>query len=272
MKNILLAFDGFNFSNSTFEFVRKLNQIQRVLVTGVFVPQMDYSSSWGLSAAVAGAYVPYLEDEEINAIEENVARFEGLCKKNNINYRIHKDLYEFTLPELKKESRFADAMIISGDLFHKRFIETEQFDYVRDLLHTAECPVLVLPEDYHFPDQNILAYDGSEESVYAIKQFAYVFPGLTGNKSFLVYAENDNSDFPSKKNIVELANQHYHDLELYRLETDPKKFFSTWVKNERGCILITGSFSRSAISEIFRKSFASEIIRDHTIPVFIAHK
>ena len=56
MKKILLAFDGSNFSEGAFEFVRRLNDIQPLLVTGVFVPQVAYSnaSSYSPAAAFAG--------------------------------------------------------------------------------------------------------------------------------------------------------------------------------------------------------------------------
>jgi hypothetical protein len=275
MKKIILAFDGSNFSEGAFEFVRRLNEIQPILVTGVFVPQVALSnvSSYSPAAAFAGAYVPILDDEEGEVVEKNIARFESLCRKNGIRYRVHKEFIDFALPELKKESRFADVLLISGELFYKRFIELDHYDYLRDLLHVSECPVLVLPERYQFPVNNILAYDGSEEAVYALKQFAYLFPELAVNKTLLVYAqEKGEGGFPSRDYIVELATQHYKDLTFYKLDVNPRKYFNTWIKNENGSLLISGSFGRSAFSQIFKKSFVADIIRDHKVPVFIAHK
>lgn len=276
MKKILLAFDGSNFSEGAFEFVRRLNDIQPLLVTGVFVPQVAHSnaSSYSPAAAFAGAYVPLLDDEDTELIEKNIDRFEDLCQKHGIAYRVHKDFVDFALPELKKESRFADVLIISGELFYKRFIELDHYDYLRDLLHVSECPVLVLPEHYQFPVSNIVAYDGSEEAVYALKQFAYLFPELAVNKTLLVYAQDKdkNGRIPSKDYIIELAAQHYKDLTFYKLDMNPRKYFSTWIKNEKGSMLVSGSFGRSAFSQIFRKSFVADIIREHKVPVFIAHK
>jgi hypothetical protein len=276
MKKILLAFDGSNFSEGAFEFVRRLNNIQPVLVTGVFVPQVAYSngSNYSPAAAFAGAYVPVFDDEESEVIEKNIDRFKNLCQQNGIKYRVHKEFIDFALPELKKESRFADVLLISGELFYKRFIELDHYDYLRDLLHVSECPVLVLPEHYQFPVSNIIAYDGSEEAVYALKQFAYLFPELTDNKTLLVYAgdKEERNGFPSKDYIVELATQHYSDLTFYKLDMNPRKYFSTWIKNQKGSMLVSGSFGRSAFSQIFRKSFVADIIRDHKVPVFIAHK
>ena len=275
MKKIIIAIDGTNFSNGAFKFVRKLNEKAPVLVAGIFVPQVDYANLWSYSTAAASGplFVPLVEEEESKEVAKNIEKFQALCKKNNIACRVHKDFFDFVLPELKRESRFADVMVLSGELFYQHIIGAGQFDYMRNVLHNAECPVLIVPEHLEFPDTNIIAYDGSDEAVYAMKQFAYIFPEFASNKTVLVYAEKESEkDFPSRALISELATQHFTDLVFHKAELDPKKDFSEWVNEKKGAILVTGSFSRSAFSEAFRKSFVADIIREHKVPVFIAHK
>ncbi|MFL5808240.1 MAG: hypothetical protein ACJ749_01890, partial [Flavisolibacter sp.] len=65
--------------------------------------------------------------------------------------------------------------------------------------------------------------------------------------------------------------QHFMHLSFQKLDLDPKKYFNTWLKKEAGPILICGAHGRSAISQMFRKSFVTEVIEDHKLPVFIAH-
>jgi len=276
MKNILLAFDGTNFSEAVFEFVRRLNEASPVLAIGVFLPQVDYANLWSYTAAASAGtgvpYIPLIEEEESETIQKNIQHFEELCQKNGIAYRIHKDVFDFALPELKKESRFADVVILSGELFYKGVAYGNQFDYLRDALQSMESPVLIVPEHYQFPVNNILAYDGSEDSVYAIKQFAYIFPELALNPTVLVWAESEDEEFPSKAQIKELVTKHYKDVTLYRLDFMPKKHFSIWVNSKLGSILISGSFSRSIVSQLFKRSFVKNVIVNHEIPVFIAHK
>ena len=270
-----MAVDGTNFSEGAFEFIKNLNEKTPVLVAGIFVPQLDYANLWSYSytAAHGAPYIPLIEDEESEEVTENIAHFESLCRTNGIAYRVHKNFFDFALPELKRESRFADLMILSGELFYKHIAESSQFDYLRDVLHHSECPVLIVPEKYHFPDNNILAYDGSEESVFAIKQFAYIFPELARNKTLLVNAgEDDSREIPSKHLITELASQHFENLTIYKLDINPKKYFATWIEETERSIVVSGSFSRSSISEGFKKSFVFDIISDHQVPVFIAHK
>ncbi|HYM95517.1 MAG TPA: hypothetical protein VET23_15365, partial [Chitinophagaceae bacterium] len=123
-----------------------------------------------------------------------------------------------------------------------------------------------------FPSSNLLTYDGSEASVYAIKQFAYLFPEFTDNKTILIYIkEKGEKELPEQVSIEELAARHFKDLTLLRLEANPKKYFSSWLLENKGGILISGAFGRSALSRSFRKSFVTETIREHKLPVFIAH-
>lgn len=274
MKKILLAFDDANFSQGAFDFVKQLNKLQPVSLTGLFIPQTEYANLWSYAAAATGGvYVPLVEDEDIKAIEENIHKFENLCAKNSIKFKVRKDFFDLALPELKKESRFADVLVLSGELFFQDVMFETKIESLREASHNAECPVVVVPEHFKFPSTNILAYDGSESSVYAIKQFAYIFPELAKNPTLLVYAEGkEDKDFPAKDHINDLVSQHYPNLTFYRLEANPKKYFNAWINEREGTILISGSFSRSAFSQMFRQSFVAQIIREHHLPVFIAHK
>jgi nucleotide-binding universal stress UspA family protein len=41
---------------------------------------------------------------------------------------------------------------------------------------------------------------------------------------------------------------------------------------KRSALLVSGSYGRSGLSQLFKKSFVNEIIAEHRLPVFIAHK
>lgn len=274
MKKVLLAVDGTNFSAGAFDFVCKLNEKEPLLLTGVFVPQLDYADLWNYPVAVgAGAvYVPLTaNDAPDEALARQVALFEKSCQRRGIPYRVHADAEDYALPELKRESRFADVMIVGGESFYRNVAGINRTNFLTGLLHHAECPVMVVPEAAPFPQTNLLAYDGSEASVYAVKQFAYLFPHLAANKTVLVYAEEEgNRDFPYRNEIVELVNQHYPDLALYKLPH--KRYFNVWLSEHKGALLVCGSFGRSALSQALRKSFAADAVQAHKLPVFIAHK
>jgi nucleotide-binding universal stress UspA family protein len=274
MKKVLLAFDSTHFSEGAFEFARRMNEMNAILLTGVFLPQVDYSNLWSYSGGgISGPlYVPLVEGADAEAVAKSIERFELSCQKNDINYRVHKDFYDFALPELKKETRFADLLIIGSESFYENLGTGDPNDYLKDALRGVECPAIVVPEKFNFPETNILAYDGSESSVYAIKQFAYLFPELTGNSSILIYAkQNKEDELPDEVNIEELAARHFQNLTLYKFDANPRKYFNTWLLERKSAILVSGSFGKSGIAGLFHRSFISDIIKDHRIPIFVTH-
>lgn len=274
MKKILIAFNGTQFSTAAFEFARELNERQPVLLTAVFIPQVSYSNLWSYSigAMTAPVFAPMIEQEDDDQLKENIERFQTLCVKNNIAFRVHKDFSDVALPELKHETRFADLLLLSSEKFFENMIGGMPGEYLKETVHDAECPVLILPENYTFPQRNIIAYDGSPSSVYALKQFAYLLPELSNNDTLLVYSKDENNlRLPDEEFVEELATQHYKNLTLLKLQLESKKFFNTWLQETENPILICGSMGRSIFSQMFRKSFVSEIIADHNMPVFIAH-
>jgi nucleotide-binding universal stress UspA family protein len=273
MKKIIIAFDNTHFSAGAFDFARKLNELQPVLLTGIFLPQTEIAYLWSYAGGVSVPFIPLLEPDDADQVMENIEQFKKQCISNNIDFRIHKDFYDLALPELKKESRFADLLLIGSESFYKNMGTHAPNEYLRDTLHDIACPVVLVPENYDFPESIILAYDGSNEAVFAIKQFAYLFPELAGLKTLLVYAHKDASkDIPDKVQIEELAARHFSDLTLFKLNADPKKHFSSWVNETKSAMLVSGSYGRSGLSQLFKNSFIQDIITDHKLPVFIAHK
>ncbi|UEG48868.1 hypothetical protein LK994_09485 [Ferruginibacter lapsinanis] len=275
MKKVLLVFDGTNFSAGAFEFARVLNEKQNILLIGAFLPEFEYSNLWGYSggSTVVPSFVPVSELENTEVVTKNIERFKSLCIKNGIEFRVHHDFVDFTLLELKMETRFSDLLIIGSETFYDTLGMGSISDYLQKALHEVECPVVVVPEKFEFPKSNILAYDGGESSVYAIKQFTYLFPELTANKTLLAYAkENDEEELPDEVNIEELAARHFSNLTLSKSNIDPHYYFNRWLLEGMNAIFVTGAYGRSGISRLFHKSFVNDIIKEHRIPVFIAHR
>ena len=275
MKKILIAFDGSHFSEGALEFARQLQTKNQVFLAGIFLPQIDYSALWSYSGGgqAGSLFVPLVEDEDAVAVQQNIKRFEEYCIKHNIEFSVHKDFLDFAVPQLKKESRFADLLVLSSERFYEQAGSDGPNDYLKEVLHDVECPVVVVPKTFDFPVTTILAYDGKQESVYAIKQFAYLLPEFTGNETWLVYATaKEDQAIPQIENIEELAAHHYNRLTISRLEADSKKQFASWLQGKKAAIVVCGAFGKSGFPRMFHKSFISDVIKDHRFPVFIAHK
>lgn len=274
MKKILLAFEGSHFSKGAFEFACRLNLLQPILLVGVFLPQAELANFWSYANDVGGPLLfPVIENSESELVKQNIERFEKLCRSNDVNYRVHKDFYDLAIPELKKESRYADLLILGSEVFLKNMGTDSPSNYLQDALHDINCPVLLVPEKFDFSESIILAYDGNEDSVFAIKLFAYLFPELTKVPTLLVYANDDaERDFPDKILIEELAARHFSNLTIFKIDLNHKKYFSKWVSEKKSAMLLSGSYGQSGLLQHFKKSFVKDVIADHRLPVFIAHK
>src|SRR5688500_18765597 len=115
MKKVLIAFDGTHFSEGACKFALQLHKLQSLMITGIFIPQLNFSSLWSYSGgAFVPEIIPYAEEEDGKVVQENIERFQRFCVENDITYSVHKDFFDFALPELKKETRFADLLILSS--------------------------------------------------------------------------------------------------------------------------------------------------------------
>ncbi len=273
MKKILLAFDGAHYSKGAFEFARRLNELQPVSLTGIFLPRVDFTREWAYAASGAPAFLPLIEDYNAGLEQESIQSFEQDCMRYGIPFRIHEKRIDFAMPELKKETRFADLLIVGSERFYENLGTAAPNEYLKMALHEAECPVILAPENFAFPESVVLSYDGSEDAAFAIRSFSYLFPEMRARNTVLVYASpRHDPEIPEMEYIKELSSGHFPNLSMHILEADPKKFFDTWISDIRNPILVCGSFGRSVLSEAFRTTFVSAVIKDHKIPIFIAHR
>ena len=272
MKKIVFACDGKNFSNGAFEFIKWIREREPVLLTGVFFSSVNYQTLIATTiGGNAGAYLDYTEETE-KEVADSLKLFENNCRKNNISYRVHHESPSWNPEEIRKETRFADLLVISAELFCSDINANQPNSYMRQVLHNAECPVVVTPEKFTPPGQVIFAYDGRKESMFALKQFCYVFPELTRLETNIVHMREDESDIiPDLDYAEEYTGCHFDNLNFQKQHFNPKKYFAACTSEEKNLMVVSGSFSRSGISAILDKSFAEDMIHDHRYPVFIAH-
>jgi hypothetical protein len=275
MKKIVIALDGSHFPHGAFEFAKYLNQESDILLAGVFLSPVDYSKLMMYSAAEAGAVMPgwfYTADDD-KLVLKNIALFEEACTKEGIHYRVHKENNEIAIASLVEETRFADVLLVSSELFYKNIGDVQPNFYLEEVLKKSECPVMLVPEGFTPPVQNVIAYDGSESSVFAMKQFGYLFPGLATQQTVLLSISAAGKEtLPEYSLITELAAGHYPGLRIEMAAMIDRHDFTTWLMEQPLSYVVMGAYSRSMFSEFFKKSFAAGVIKEIKMPVFIAHK
>lgn len=273
MKKALVVFDGAHFPGSTLDFALELNSKEPIVLIGVFLPSVDYADIMSYSYygnTLAPLYLEEYEEDAV-AIKRNIALFEDFCKTHHIRYKVHKDIQKGVVKELHKETRYADLLILSSTHFYENLGKIIQEDYLEDTLHKTECPIVLLPGAYIKPGNIVLAYDGSASSMHAIRQFIYLFPHWTDLDTLIIYADDSKGEIPSYPLIREYASQHFSKLAYYKLDADPGKYFNTWIENKGATMVVSGSYGRSAFSELFRRNFLKDVVKEHQVPLFIAH-
>jgi hypothetical protein len=271
MKKIVFVCDGGNFSTNAFQFVRSLYEQEPFLVTGAFFHSINYGLIIpNTFAPGAGPYLSYTEEEN-EAFEEGVRQFKTACEKHEIEFRVHRESDAWDVDDLVKESRFSDLLVISAALFFSNVAQSEAKAVLQQALRAAECPILVLPDKVQPIDEVIVAYDGKKDSVYALKQFTYLFAQYCDLETTIVYLSDDPAaTFPEADYIEEFAARHFKLLCFEHLSYG-KKTFPFWVKDHKNALLVSGAYNRSALSLALKKSFAEDVIDADQTPVFISH-
>jgi hypothetical protein len=267
MKKVIISLDGQHFPKGAFEFIK-------ILLAGVFLSPVDYSKLLAYTGLEGVTIMPewLVKNEEDVLVNKNIGLFKETCIAEGIEFRIHKDTDLMAISSLIEETRFADVLVISSDLFYANISKEQPNFYLEEVLKRAECPVMLVPENYQLPRQVILAYDGSESSVFAIKQFAYLFPEFAKMETILLAIMQHEDEMPEYSLVTELVSGHFPNLKLQTMHLKQKKDFAGWLTEKPGSVVVMGAFSRSALSQLFKKSFATDVIHDIKMPLFISHK
>lgn len=276
MKKIIIALDGDHFPQGAFEFAKNINLKNEILLAGVFLSPVDYSKLMAYTAGVDGlAVMPdwLVKNDDDEVINKNIELFEEACVADGLHYRVHKENNLMALSSLVEETRFADLLLISSELFYKNIGASQPNYYLEEVLKRAECPVMLIPENYKQPSQILLSYDGGESAMFAIKQFAYLFPELVNMETTLLSVTEDKpEELPEYAMVTELLSSHYRNLQLQNVKISGKKIFIEWLALQPNSFIVMGAFSRSMFSELFKKSFARNVIQDIKMPLFVSHK
>ncbi len=270
---VLFISDGVDVEQGAFEFIKEINRRSPVFLYGIFLPKRSLGY-WLLRAGSFFLLPPYNFQTEEKLIAA-ACRFSDLCREHHINHSSYSGRGEAPLLKLRRESRYADYLVVSYTIFqqkNKKLRKPRQ--YLSRILHHCECPVIVVPDQFVFPSKNIIAFDASASSVYALKQFFYLLPDLGANSTILVNvgANNNKNGGLNKTNLESLTINHYHSLDPTCLRLNTANELSEWVVSQQAAILVAGACGRSRASQLIKRSFLSGILKDKRMPLFVAHR
>lgn len=278
MEKIILAIDALKLDINALDFACYIGRLTKSKITGAFLENYETAERPLLNQMLVMNSIDIPPEEASvgrearqELIEKNILFFKESCISKGINFSLHRDRGN-PATELAEESRYADLLIASAGISFHKPSEGSLTEFVREVLKNAECPVIIAPEKFEAVDQVIFTYDGTASSVFAIKQFTYLFPQL-GDKKVTIIQVNDEGKWrdPDKYKFKEWLKAHYIDMHFEALkgETDTE-LFSYLLKREN-IFIVMGAYGRNSISRFFKHSHADLLIKTVTQPIFITH-
>lgn len=272
MKKILFVCDVNNFPAGAFKFIEGLHESEPLLLTGAFFHSANFDVMIPASVAFSPDPVLAFTDIDIEDVNRSIEKFEQKCRQSGIEYRVHEESDVFKPEDFVKETRFADAVVISEELFFRHINASQPNSYMKQILHCSECPIIEVPENYTPVTHVTIAYDGKRESMFAIKQFCYLFPQFTHLPTDIVYwVDKTDDEIPDLEYLEEFAARHFTNLNFKELFFDPEKYMTDWARKNRNTIFISGSYKRSGLSTLLKRNFVDGMIKAPSAVIFIAH-
>ena len=208
-------------------------------------------------------------------LDQEVRFFLKTCEKNGVQGEVilKRENYEDNdspADEAIRASRFADLLILDAETSFDNEIEPLPTAFVKKVISDSECPVLIAPTSFDRIDDIVFCYDGSRSSVFAIKQFTYVFPELLG-KNVIVLEVGSENKTKHKEQISSWLRGNYNKIEFHELEGVPSEELFKYFFMKKNLFVVMGAYGRSDISNLFRKSSADLLVRTIDLPLFISH-
>jgi hypothetical protein len=277
MPKILLALDAHQLKTNVIDFSCYLARLTRSRLTGVFLedvladrPDLAASIAYGLPLSDA-PITAELQEQLATLTEENIRQFREACVCREVVSRIHRDR-GVPVGEIIGESRFADLIVVDPETSFAPRVESIPARFVSDMLVDAECPVVLSPNSFDGIDEIVFAYNGTASSVFAIKQFTYLFPEYREkNVQVVNVRQEDDSAIEDSFKMKEWLNEHYGRVEFHLLKGGPTDKLFGYLLDRKNAFVVMGAYGRGMISRFFRPSHARLIMRTLNLPIFIAH-
>jgi len=207
------------------------------------------------------------DDHRFSSLSENRSAFKQSCAAKGVKWLMDTEAL-LTPADIVRETRFADLLIMGS----KARPEMPPSALLREILSRSECPVIVAPAEFEGIDQIVFAYDGSESSMFAIKQFTYLLPQFSdGRVIYLQVNHNDGHEISSQEKLREFLQMHYSSVGYHVLHGKAGDELFAYLSAKKKTMVVIGAYGRSVMSTALRGSAADLLLKTIALPVFVSH-
>jgi nucleotide-binding universal stress UspA family protein len=291
MEKILLAMDGYKQNTYAIDFACYLAKLTHSRLTGVFLEgDLEDDEAEIIRMEAPEALEPLEATEPLGAagpltagpltqsvlatdpVLQRVHRFHEACLSREVAAKVHRDR-GVPVDDILVESRFSDLIVVDPETSFRKVDKGFPGRFIRDVLLAAECPVVVSPYQFDGLDEVIFAYNGTSSSVFAIKQFTYLFPEFKRKKAVVVDVHTDGETaIEEQYKMKEWLSAHYLHVDFVLLKGDPSDELFGYLLQRKNAIVVLGAYGRGILSRFLKPSHASLLLRTINLPIFITHR
>jgi nucleotide-binding universal stress UspA family protein len=276
MKKILWIAHPLNFRKELCHFPAHLAKLINGEVTAVFTEAGIYENIPLISNNNVFPTMEYrvgdirLNDEKKQVADTNLHIIRSYFSTHGQDIHLHPS-EGMSFDELIEQSRFSDLIVTQISISEFMMNEGRLSDFVKKMLAKAACPVLLMPDDHQKIEEVVFTYNGSDSSVYAIRQFTTLFEALHDAPVTILYVAEKDKEIPHRKEIISYLSAHYSDFSFRVLEGRPESELMTELMYRKNAIVTFGAFGRNSLSRLLHTSDSEKVMEIADLPVFITH-
>ena len=131
---------------------------------------------------------------------------------------------------------------------------------------------MIAPYDFENIEKIYFAYNSTPSSMFAIKQFTYLFPELAKRKVEVLNVQSGGDGMLEEAfKMKEWMKEHFDDVEYVVLKGDPADQLFGYLLERKNGVIVMGAYGRGMLSRFFKPSHARLIIKTVNMPIFVAH-
>jgi len=280
MNKVIAALDGLNLSESTLDYAVYLSKHFEAHIVATFLEEILYhkkleKDQWANYESTDWDQMQVVTQTEEKTRSASVRLLQRKFDSEGVRYNIRTDK-PVAIQSLIAKSHFADMLLIDGDETFSSWDTSKPSRFMRNLLADSDCPLMIVPREFKPIEKFVFCYDGSPSSVFAIRQFTYLFPQSADHQVeiMMVTDEKHTNHFPNHNLLKELLKRKYTVVLQSIIKSDETidgmlEYLQT---EKKSCMVILGAYQRSSFSRWLHQSVADSLIASLDLPLFIAHK
>lgn len=276
MEKILLAVDNDPVDENAIEFACHLARLTQSRLTGIFLDEPvterdvvveSQTTEDGVTAITIAEFDK--ESEQAAQHQENIGIFRDWAGKSGISYNVYLDKGVPAI-ELVEETCYADVLLMSPDTFGNAD-DPVPSAFAKQIVHDSACPVILTPESFERIDNIVFCYDGSKSSLFAIKQFAYLFPQLRSQRVKVISLTAEAPLPKDQARLTQWLRFNFSDVEWIARGSEAAEALFHYLLRKRDDFVVMGPYGHGLLTNFFEPDYDTGTIRTTSLPIFIAH-